>query len=235
VFGGLGATWIWWGTALVAVVAVARHIAAARRAGRRPSRVAIALVAAVPIDELRVEVRNIDPAPLFGLLGTLTGRVRLLVGPDTIALRGITSGGIRVSGFGSSFGTFGLLDYMFRPADCEVERPRMGVSSFSVSLGKPAIVLRCADGRRTVELVLSRPAITTLEDVQRELIWAGARALDGQPVGEPARLHRPAPAPRAAAAVLAAPAGVASGRSERGLATNERWPGRSCTNVARPT
>jgi hypothetical protein len=208
--------------------------------GRRPSRVAIALVSAVPIalaiwqreqafwilpffflvpaagfawlwlhrdrtqvelgaieffDELRVEVRNIDPPPLFGLLGTISGRVRLLVGPDTIALRGITSGGIRVSGFGSSFGTFELLDYTFRPEDCEVERPRMGVSSFFVSLGKPAIVLRCADGRRTVELVLSRPAITALEDVQRELIWAGARALDGQPVGEPARLHRPPPAP----------------------------------------
>lgn len=56
----------------------------------------------------------------------------------------------------------------------------MGVSSFFVSLGKPAIVLRCADSRRKVELALSRPVTTTFEDVQRELIWAGARPVDGQ-------------------------------------------------------
>jgi hypothetical protein len=63
----------------------------------------------------------------------------------------------------------------------------MGQSSFFVSLGKPAFLLRGNDGRRTVELVLSRPG-TSLDDVQRALIWAGAQDLDRQFAGEPVAL-----------------------------------------------
>jgi hypothetical protein len=227
----LSATWVWWGTALIVAVAVGHHVVASRRLGRKPSRVAIAVVAATPIalailyrlqtpwifsffflvpvaglgwlwfhrdrtaidldsivftDELRAELRNVDPPLLLGLLGSVRGQVRLLVGPGTIATRGTTSQGVRISTFGTP-GTFGLLDYTFAAEDCEVERPRMGQSSFLVSLGKPAFVLRGNDGRRTAELVLSRPG-TSLEDVQRALVWAGARDLDRQFEGEPAAL-----------------------------------------------
>jgi hypothetical protein len=227
----LSATWVWWGTALIAAVAIARHVAASRRVGREPSRVAIVVIAAVPIalaiayrgqtpwififffvvpvggfgwlwihrdrteidldsmvfsDELRIEVGYVDPPVLFGLLGSVTGRVRLLVGPGTIATRGMPSGGLMASGFRTP-GTFGLFDFTFPAEDCEVERPRMGQSSFFVSLGKPAFVLRGDDGRRKAELVFSRPD-TSLDDVQRVLIWAGARDLDGQFAGEPVAL-----------------------------------------------
>lgn len=40
----------------------------------------------------------------------------------------------------------------------EVERPLMGVSSFAVSHGKPALVLRGTGRRGDVELALSRPS-----------------------------------------------------------------------------
>jgi hypothetical protein len=142
------ATWVRWGTALVLVIAVARHVAASRRRAQpvadrdrdrcgsadcpvpvaaitwlwlHRDRTQIDLGPIVFSDELVVEIRNADPPQLFGLLGSITGRMRLLVGGNTIETRGVMSGGIKVSGFGTP-GTFGLLDYTFRAEDCEVER-----------------------------------------------------------------------------------------------------------------
>jgi hypothetical protein len=127
-------------------------------------------------------VERITPSLFFP---SVRGQVRLFVGNGPIATRTVQFGGT----FPGWLANFGLLTYTFRAADCEVDRPLMGVSSFLVSHGKPSLVLRGTDRRGEVELALSRPsAVTswghpdwpalaqpTLEDVQRELIRAGAR------------------------------------------------------------
>lgn len=131
--------------------------------------------------------QRISPSLFFP---AVSGRVRLFIGDGTIATRNVQFGGP----FPGWLANFGMLAYTFRAADCEVDRPLMGVSSFMVSLGKPALVL-CGTDRRgaQVELAFSRPSAVmswghpdwpqlaqpTLEDVQRELIRAGAR-----PAGE---------------------------------------------------
>ena len=104
---------------------------------------------------------------MFGMFYPVSGPVRLLVGQDMIATRVLTGNEPRW------LATAGLLDYTFRAADCEVERPRVGETSFFVSLGKPSIVLRGADRRgRQVELALAKPRTATLDDVYRELLRA---------------------------------------------------------------
>ena len=128
---------------------------------------------------------------------SVSGKVRLFFGDGTIATRSVQFGGT----FPGWLQNFGLLTYTFRAADCEVDRPLMGVSSFLVSHGKPSLVLRGTERRGEVELALSRPsAVTswghpdwptlaqpTLEDVQRELIRAGARSASGLSDTEPLR------------------------------------------------
>ena len=214
---GIEATWVWWGTAIVVVVAVVRHVVASRRLGRRPAPSGFVIAIAVPIivavavalrlhaawifavfvlvpvallawvklredrtqidlgpivfsDEFRAEVRDVYPRQMFGMFYPVSGPVRLLVGQDMIATRVLTGNEPRW------LATAGLLDYTFRAADCEVERPRVGETSFFVSLGKPSIVLRGADRRgRQVELALAKPRTATLDDVYRELLRAGAR------------------------------------------------------------
>ena len=46
---GIEATWVWWGTAIVVVVAVVRHVVASRRLGRRPAPSGFVIAIAVPI------------------------------------------------------------------------------------------------------------------------------------------------------------------------------------------
>jgi hypothetical protein len=123
------------------------------------------------------------------------GKVRLFVDEGTIATRAVSWGDTS----GASWLGFDKLTFTFRAADCEVERPLMGVSSFMVSHGKPSIVLRGTGRRGEVELALSRPSGVSLEEVQRALIRAGARPAHGQIDEEAARpgpvieLERPEP------------------------------------------
>ena len=124
-------------------------------------------------------VEEISPASLF--FPVRRGHARLFVDEGTIAMRGLVAGGATTSWL-----DFGALTFTFRAADCEVERPLRGVSSFSVSHGKPSIVLRGRGRRGVVELALSRPSGATLEDVQQALIRAGARPAHEQ-LAAPAR------------------------------------------------
>ena len=132
-------------------------------------------------------VERINPPSLF--FPQVRGQVRLFAGGGTIATRSVRFGGT----FPGWLDNFGLLTYTFRAADCEVDRPLMGVSSFLVSHGKPSLVLCGTDRRGQVELAFSRPSAViswgrpewtnsqpTLEDVQRELIRAGVRPAGGQ-------------------------------------------------------
>jgi hypothetical protein len=158
-------------------------------------------------DVLAVDMaaERISPSLFFP---QVSGHVRLFVGNGTIATRTVQFGGT----FPGWLANFGLLTYTFRAADCEVDRPLMGVSSFFVSHGKPSLVLRGTGRRGEVELALSRPsAVTswgqpewphwaepTLEDVQRELIRAGARPAGDRSDPQSARLGpvtRPDPPP----------------------------------------
>ncbi len=107
-----------------------------------------------------------------------SGKVRLFVDEGTIATRSVSSGPAWLG--------FDRLTYTFRAADCEIDRPLMGVSSFVVSHGKHSIVLRGPGRRGEVELALARPSGATLEDVQRALIRAGARPAHAQ-LEEPTR------------------------------------------------
>lgn len=132
----------------------------------------------------------INPPSLF--FPKACGRVRLFAGEGAIAIRGIRFGGT-IPGW---LDNFDRLTYTFRAADCEVDRPLMGITSFFVSHGKPSIVLRGTDRRGEVEVALCRPSSAalewqprpgpvtqpapTLEDVQRELIRAGARPSGGE-------------------------------------------------------
>lgn len=182
--GGLGATWVWWGTAIVVVLAVARYAVASRRVGRRPGPVAILVVVAVPIAGVALSRTNspwqglvlllvpvffawawfhrdraqleegprvfaieiwaqlINPPSPFGI--PARGRVRLLIGEGRITTKSLK--------WPSWSGDFGMLNHTFRAADCEVDRPLMGVSSFLASHGKPSIVIRGPDSRHEVEL-----------------------------------------------------------------------------------
>ena len=116
-----------------------------------------------------------------------SGKVRLFVDEGTIATRCVSSGPAWLG--------FDRLTYTFRAADCEIDRPLMGVTSFVVSHGKQSIVLRGPGRRGEVELAFARPSGATLEDVQRALIRAGARPAHAQleertrpgPVIEPER------------------------------------------------
>jgi hypothetical protein len=83
-----------------------------------------------------------DLSPLSQVFPLRRGHARLFVDEGTIATRGLVTGGVTTSWL-----DFGALTFTFRAADCEVERPHMGVSSFSMSHGKPSIVLR-GRGRR---------------------------------------------------------------------------------------
>jgi hypothetical protein len=110
-----------------------------------------------------------------------SGRVRLFVDEGTIATRSVNQGTTSLGWLG-----FDRLTFTFRAADCEVERPLTGVSSFLVTHGKPAVVLRGPGRRGEVELALARPSGATLEDVQLALIRAGARPAHAQ-LEEPTR------------------------------------------------
>jgi hypothetical protein len=124
----------------------------------------------------------IDPPYPFGLLSA-SGQVRVSIDEGTIA--------IRSHGFLGWAESLGMLDHTFRAADCEVDRPLMGVSSFFAGRGEPSIVLRGTDSQGAIELALSEPTAVefewqqpTVEDVQRQLILAGARPA-GDPVDHP--------------------------------------------------
>ena len=199
------------------VLAVARHVLAAKGLGRRPSPLAILGALAVPI-ALAASARSNSPWLLLALalvavcgaawawsrregkevelgpygyeidmsaelinapysfgLPSARGRVRVTVDQGTIA--------IRSRGFPGWADSLGMLNHTFRAADCEVDRPLMGV--------KPSIVLRGTDSQGAIELALSRPTAVefewqqpTVEDVQRQLILAGALPA-GDPVDHP--------------------------------------------------
>lgn len=237
---GVAATWVWWGTALAAVLWLARYVIASRRVGRKPRPRLILFAAALVVggallsrsnspwqalvlvlvpatfawawfrrDRTKLELgpsvyavdiwaEVINPPSLF--FPQARGHVRLFAGEGTIATRSLRFGAT-TSGWLDSFGQ---LTFTFRAADCEVDRPLMGVTSFLVSHGKPSIVLRGTDRRGEVELALARPSAAafewqprpgpvtqpspSLEDVQRELIRAGARPAGGQFDPQRARL-----------------------------------------------
>jgi len=123
----------------------------------------------------------IGPPSLFST--QRMGKVRLFVDEGTIATRAVSFGDTSTPGWLG----FDKLTFTFKAADCEVERPLRGVSSFFVSHGKPSIVLRGRGKRGEVELALARPSGVSLEDVQRALIRAGARPAHAQLDQEPSR------------------------------------------------